>query len=67
MHKRLDLNQTEFNDSLVKITRLTDMIKLPPNEIRTKLKTYEKLEHEMDEVILQAAECNYFRLIIYIP
>ncbi len=43
LHKRLDLNQTEFNDSLVKITRLTDMIKVPPNEIRTKLKTYENL------------------------
>jgi progesterone-induced-blocking factor 1 len=56
--KKVEVLQNEYYALQIQNEKNFNEIENELNEKSVKLKSYEKLEHEMDEVILQAAECE---------
>ena len=55
--KKIEILQNEYYALQIQNDKSYMELENALNEKNTKLENYEKLEHEMDEVILQAAEC----------
>ena len=58
LSKKVEVLQNEYYALQIQNEKNYNEIENELNEKSVKLKSYEKLEHEMDEVILQAAECK---------
>ena len=63
LNKKIEVLQNEYYALQIQNEKNFNELENELNDKAVKLKNYEKLEHEMDEVILQAAECKYFKLI----
>jgi len=57
--KKVEVVQNEYYALQIKNDKNLLELENELNEKRVKLDNYEKLEKEMDEVIMQAAECNF--------
>ncbi|CAF5116410.1 unnamed protein product, partial [Rotaria sp. Silwood1] len=64
LQKKNDLIQKEYFNLQVQSDRRLMEIDTELNEKRTKLQVYEKVEQELDEVVMQAAQGNKHTLII---
>jgi progesterone-induced-blocking factor 1 len=58
LNKKIEVIQNEYFGLKIQSEKISAEFENKLNEKANRLETYEKLEREMDEVILQAAECE---------
>ncbi len=59
LNKKIEVIQNEYFGLKIQSEKISAEFENKLNEKANRLETYEKLEREMDEVILQAAECEW--------